>query len=54
MELWKSDVGLRREVALTDPDCRQMMNHGRVESGYNTQAAMDSKNHLIVNYLETN
>ena len=42
------------EVALTDPDCRQMMNHGRVESCYNMQAAVDSKNHLIVNYLVTN
>jgi Transposase DDE domain len=43
-----------KEVALTDPDCRQMMNHGRVESCYNMQAAVDSKNHLIVNYLVTN
>jgi len=42
------------EVALTDSDCRQMMNHGRVESCYNMQAAVDSKNHLIVNYLVTN
>ena len=43
-----------REVALTDPDCRQMMNHGRVEPCYNLQTAVDSKNHLIVNYLVTN
>jgi transposase len=42
------------EVALTDSDCRQMMNHGRVESCYNMQAAVDSKNHLIVNYLVNN
>jgi transposase len=42
------------EIALTDSDCRQMMNHGRVESCYNMQAAVDSKNHLIVNYLVTN
>jgi transposase len=42
------------EIALTDLDCRQMMNHGRVESCYNMQAAVDSKNHLIVNYLVTN
>lgn len=42
------------EVALTDSDCRQMMNHGRVESCYNMQAAVDPKNHLIVNYLVTN
>ena len=32
----------------------QMMSHGRVESCYNLQAAVDSKNHLIVNYLVTN
>ena len=44
----------QKQVALTDPDCRQMMNHGRVESCYNMQAAVDSKNHLIVNYLVTN
>ncbi len=44
----------QNEVALTDPDCRQMMSHGRVESCYNMQAAVDSKNHLIVNYLVTN
>jgi transposase len=44
----------QKEVALTDPDCRQMMSHGRVESCYNMQAAVDSKNHLIVNYLVTN
>ena len=44
----------QKEVALTDPDRRQMMNHGRVESCYNMQAAVDSKNHLIVNYLVTN
>jgi len=44
----------QNEVALTDPDCRQMMNHGRVESCYNMQAAVDSKNHLIINYLVTN
>ncbi len=42
------------QIALTDSDCRQMMNHGRVESCYNMQAAVDSKNHLIVNYLVTN
>jgi transposase len=44
----------QKEIALTDPDCRQIMNHGRVESCYNMQAAVDSKNHLIVNYLVSN
>jgi transposase len=44
----------QKDIALTDSDCRQMMNHGRVESCYNLQTAVDSKNHLIVNYLVTN
>ena len=50
----KMEKSGQKEVALTDSDCRQMMNHGRVESCYNMQAAVDSKNHLIVNYLVTN
>jgi transposase len=52
--LGKMEKSGQKEVALTDPDCRQMMSHGRVESCYNMQAAVDSKNHLIVNYLVTN
>ena len=52
--LGKIEKSGQKEVALTDLDCRQMMNHGRVESCYNMQAAVDSKNHLIVNYLVTN
>jgi transposase len=52
--LGKMEKTGQKEVALTDSDCRQMMNHGRVESCYNMQAAVDSKNHLIVNYLVTN
>ena len=48
------EVGFRLGVALTNPDCRQMMNYVRVESCYIMQAAVDSKNHLIVNYLVTN
>ena len=39
----KMEKSGQKEVALTDPDCRQMMNHGRVESCYNMQAAVDSK-----------
>jgi transposase len=50
----KMEKSGQKEVALIDPDCRQMMNHGRVESCYNMQTAVDSKNHLIVNYLVTN
>ena len=42
----------QKEMALTDADCRQMMNHGG--DCYNMQAAVDPKNHLIVNYLVTN
>jgi hypothetical protein len=49
--LSKMEKSGQKEVALTDQDCRQMMNHGRVESCYNMQAAVDSKNHLIVNYF---
>jgi transposase len=52
--LGKMEKTGQKEVALADPDCRQMMSHGRVESCYNMQAAVDSKNHLIVNYLVTN
>lgn len=52
--LGKMEKSGKEEVALTDPDCRQMINHGRVEACYNLQAAVDSKNHLIVNYLVTN
>jgi transposase len=50
----KMEKSGQKEVALIDADCRQMMNHCRVESCYNMQAAVDSKNHLIVNYLVTN
>ena len=44
----------QKEIALTDPDCRLMMNHGRIEPCYNVQAAVDDKNHLIVDYKVTN
>jgi len=50
----KMEKNGQKEVALTDSDCRLMMNHGRVEAYYNLQAAVDSKNHLIVNYLVSN
>jgi transposase len=50
----KMEKSGQKEIALTDPDCRQMMNHGRVEACYNLQTAVDSKNHLIVNYLVSN
>jgi transposase len=50
----KMEKSSQKEIALTDPDCRLMMNHGRVEACYNLQTAVDSKNHLIVNYLVSN
>ena len=31
----KMEKSGRKEASLTDPDCRQMMNHGQVESCYN-------------------
>jgi transposase len=43
-----------QEVALTDPECRLMKNRGKVEPCYNVQAAVDVKNHLIVDYKVTN
>ena len=49
--LGKMQTSGQREVALTDPQCRLMKNHGRIEPCYNVQAAVDSKNHLIVDYL---
>ena len=42
------------EVALTDPECRLMKNRGKIEPCYNVQAAVDSKNHLIVDFKVTN
>jgi transposase len=51
--LGKMETSGQKEVALTDPECRLMMNHGRIEPCYNVQAAVDSKNHLIVDYKVT-
>ena len=44
----------QKEVAFTDPECRLMKNHGKIEPCYNVQAAVDAKNHLIVDYKVTN
>ena len=44
----------QNEVALTDPDCRLMKNHGKIEPCYNSHVAVDDKNHLIVDYDVTN
>jgi transposase len=35
------------QVNLTDPDCRQLRKRGKTTVGYNVQAAVDSKHHLI-------
>ncbi|HKM60105.1 MAG TPA: IS1182 family transposase, partial [Candidatus Bathyarchaeia archaeon] len=44
----------QNEVALTDPQCRLMKTRGGIEPGYNVEAAVDAKNHLIVDYEVTN
>jgi hypothetical protein len=43
-----------KEVSLTDPDSRLMKNRGRLEPCYNSHVAVDSKNHLIVDYNVNN
>lgn len=40
----KSPTG---QANLTDPDCRQLKKNGKTTVGYNVQAAVDSKHHLI-------
>ncbi len=42
-----------QQVSLTDPDARSMATSGRGSgmAGYNVQAAVDSKHHLIVAYV---
>ena len=44
----------QNEVAFTDPECRLMKNRGAIDSCYNVHAAVDSKNHLIVEYNVNN
>ncbi len=45
----------QNEVSFTDPDCRVMRSRGgKLEPGYNSHVAVDSKNHLIVDYNITN
>ncbi len=42
------------EVSLVNSDCRLMKSRGKVEPCYNATAAVDDKNHLIVDYNVTN
>ncbi len=44
----------QKEVSLTDSDSRLMKNNARIEPCYNTEAAIDSKNKLAVDYEVTN
>jgi transposase len=52
--LRQMQISGQNEAALTDPDCRLMKTRGGIEPGYNVEAAVDAKNHLIVDYEATN
>ncbi|MDH2901312.1 MAG: IS1182 family transposase [archaeon] len=43
----------RREISLTDPECRSMKNNEKIEPCYNAQISVDSKFHLIPEYYLT-
>lgn len=43
-----------KQISLTDPDSRAMVNNQRVEVCYNVQSAVDAKHKLIVHYEVTN
>ncbi|HHK4245077.1 TPA: transposase [Pseudomonas aeruginosa] len=43
-----------KQISLTDPDARSMKTRGSGMVGYNVQAAVDAKHHLIVTHEVTN
>ncbi|MNE01508.1 Transposase DDE domain protein [compost metagenome] len=43
-----------KQISLTDPDARTMKTRGSGIVGYNVQAAVDTKHHLIVTHAVTN
>ncbi len=43
-----------KQIALTDPDAHSMMTRGTSMVGYNVQAAVEAKHHLIVTHEVTN
>ncbi len=43
-----------KQISLTDPDARSMKTRGTGMVGYNVQAAVDAKHHLIVTHAVTN
>ena len=43
-----------KQISLTDPDARSMKTRGSGMVGYNVQAAVDAKHHLIVAHEVTN
>ncbi|MBV5819199.1 IS1182 family transposase [Pseudomonas aeruginosa] len=43
-----------KQISLTDPDARSMMTRGTGLVGYNVQAAVEAKHHLIVTHEVTN
>ena len=44
----------QKEVSLTDPDSRLMKNNGKLDVCYTAEAAVDSKNKMVVDYEVTN
>lgn len=44
----------QKEVSLTDPDSRLMVDNQNFDVCYNAETAVDSKNHLVVDYDVTN